>query len=76
MRVRVRVCVWYSKGYCNRGFVIFFQTEVSVNDQAAANDMECQDLSVKVSLCGSYSDVAKQAFYFLSRISEKNAPVM
>ena len=56
--------------------MICFQTEVSVNDQAAANDMECQDLSVKVSLCGSYSDVAKQAFYFVSRISEKNAPVM
>jgi len=38
----------YSKGYCNHGFVFFFQTELSINAQSAENDMECHDLSVKV----------------------------
>ena len=33
----------------------FFQTEVSVNVQAAANDVECQDLSVKVRVCAVHT---------------------
>jgi len=69
------VCMWYSKGYCNRGFVIFFRLKYQ-----SMTKLRQTIWNVKICLwkwvCAVPILMLQSKLFILSRISEKNAPVM